>query len=44
MHVTILEQTSTYVGVSVFMMVLRVKGKVVSEVLRKYDVCVCVCV
>jgi len=26
--------------VSGFMMVSRVKGKVVSEVLRKYDVCV----
>jgi len=40
MHVCILEQNSTNVGLSRFVMVSRVKGKVVSEVLRKYDVCV----
>jgi len=40
MHVRILEQYSTNVGLSQFVTVSRVKGKVVSEVLRKYDVCV----
>jgi len=34
MHVRILEQNSTNLGLSQFMMVLHVKGKVVSEVLR----------
>jgi len=40
MHVGILEQTSINVCVSGFVIVSRVKGRVVSEVLRKYDVCV----
>jgi len=39
-HVDILEQNSTNEGLYGFMTVLRVKRKVVSEVLRKYDVCV----
>ena len=44
MHVDILEQNSTNVGRSQFDTVLHVNRKVVSELLRKYDVCVCVCV
>jgi hypothetical protein len=43
-HAGIMEQNSTNVGCSQFTTVSRVKKKVVSEVLRKYDVCVCVCV
>ena len=39
-HVGLLEQTTTNIGVSGFVMVSRVKGKVVSEVLRMYDVSV----
>jgi len=37
-HVSILEHTSINVGVSGFVMVLCVKGIVVSEVRRKCDV------
>jgi hypothetical protein len=39
-HVVLLEQSSKNVGLTRFMTVLRVKIKVVSEVMRKYDVCV----
>ena len=40
MHVATLEQTSTNVSVSGFVILSCVKGKVVSEVLKKYDLCV----
>ena len=40
MRVGILEQNSTNIGLSRYVTVSRVKGKVVSEVLRKYDLCV----
>jgi len=39
-HISILEQNSTNVGLSRFTTASGVKRKVVSEVLRKYDVCV----
>jgi len=39
-HAHILEQNSTNVSLSWFVTVSCVKGKVVSEVLRNYDVCV----
>jgi len=39
-----LEQNSTKIGISRFVTVSQVEGKVVSEMLRKYVfVCVCVC-